>query len=62
VHGAVVRVHPGSGRKTPYLGSHASNIVGWPVPDRRMLIPGRIEHATQPQLVYTHTGGRRVFL
>jgi alpha-ketoglutarate-dependent 2,4-dichlorophenoxyacetate dioxygenase len=33
VHRPVVRMHPGSGRKTLYLASHASHIVGWPVPD-----------------------------
>ncbi|HEX2943187.1 MAG TPA: TauD/TfdA family dioxygenase [Rhodopila sp.] len=54
VHRAVVRAHPGSGRKTLYLASHASHIVGWPVPDGRMLIHDLIEHATQPQFVYTH--------
>jgi alpha-ketoglutarate-dependent 2,4-dichlorophenoxyacetate dioxygenase len=54
VHRAVVRVHPGSGRKTLYLASHASHIVGWPVPDGRMLIRELIEHATQPRFVYTH--------
>ena len=51
----VVRTHPGSGRKTLYLASHASHIVDWFVPDGRMLIQDLIEHATQPQFVYTHT-------
>jgi alpha-ketoglutarate-dependent 2,4-dichlorophenoxyacetate dioxygenase len=54
VHGPVVRMHPGSGRKTLYLASHASHIVGWPVPDGRMLIRNLIEHARQPRFVYTH--------
>ena len=27
----VVRTHPGSGRKSLYLASHASHIIGWPV-------------------------------
>lgn len=54
VHRPLVRVHPGSGRKALYLASHASHIVGWPVPDGRMLIRELIEHATQPQFVYTH--------
>jgi alpha-ketoglutarate-dependent 2,4-dichlorophenoxyacetate dioxygenase len=54
VHRALVRVHPGSGRKALYLASHASHIVGWPVPDGRMLLRELIEHATQPQFVYTH--------
>ena len=50
----VVRVHPGSKRRSLYLASHASHIVGWPVPDGRMLIAELIEHATQPRFVYTH--------
>jgi alpha-ketoglutarate-dependent 2,4-dichlorophenoxyacetate dioxygenase len=54
VHRALVRVHPGSGRKALYLASHASHVVGWPVPDGRMLIRELIEHATQPQFVHTH--------
>jgi alpha-ketoglutarate-dependent 2,4-dichlorophenoxyacetate dioxygenase len=54
VHRALVRVHPGSGRKALYLASHASHIVGQPVPDGRMLIHELMEHATQPQFVHTH--------
>jgi alpha-ketoglutarate-dependent 2,4-dichlorophenoxyacetate dioxygenase len=54
VHRSLVRLHPGSGRKALYLASHASHIVGWPVPDGRMLIHELMEHATQPQFVYTH--------
>lgn len=53
-HRRLVREHPGSGRKALYLASHASHIVGWPVPDGRMLIRELMEHATQPQFVYTH--------
>jgi alpha-ketoglutarate-dependent 2,4-dichlorophenoxyacetate dioxygenase len=54
VHRALVRVHPGSGRKALYLASHASHIVGQPLPDGRMLIHELMEHATQPQFVHTH--------
>lgn len=54
VHRSLVRVHPGSGRNALYLASHASHIVGWPVPDGRMLIAELMEHATQPQFIYTH--------
>jgi alpha-ketoglutarate-dependent 2,4-dichlorophenoxyacetate dioxygenase len=50
----LVRVHAPSGRKALYLASHASHIVGWPVPDGRMLIHELIEHATQPHFVHTH--------
>ena len=50
----MVRVHPGSGRKTLYLASHIGAIAGMPVPEARMLAFDLIEHATQPQFVHTH--------
>lgn len=50
----VVRLHPGSKRMTLYLASHASHIVGWPVPEGRLLLLDLIGHATQPQFVYRH--------
>jgi alpha-ketoglutarate-dependent 2,4-dichlorophenoxyacetate dioxygenase len=50
----LVRVHPGSGRKTLYLASHASHIIGWPVPDGMLLLRELIEHATQPEFVHAH--------
>jgi alpha-ketoglutarate-dependent 2,4-dichlorophenoxyacetate dioxygenase len=50
----LVRVHPGSKRKTLYLAAHASEIVGWPLPDGRLLLRDLIEHATRPELVYRH--------
>jgi len=51
---AVVQTHPGSGRKTLFLASHASHIVGWPVPEGRMLLLQLIEFATQREFVYRH--------
>tara|TARA_B100000427_G_scaffold307658_1_gene295305 strand:- start:196 stop:1086 length:891 start_codon:yes stop_codon:yes gene_type:complete len=54
VHHGLVRVNPANGRKALYLASHASHIVGWPVPEGRMLIRDLMEHATQPQFVHTH--------
>ena len=50
----LVRTHPGSKRKTLYLASHASHIIGWPVPEGRMLLNDLIEHATQREFVYRH--------
>jgi alpha-ketoglutarate-dependent 2,4-dichlorophenoxyacetate dioxygenase len=50
----VVRTHPGSGRKTLYVAAHASEIVGWPLPDGRLLLRELIEHATQRDFVYRH--------
>ena len=50
----VVRTHPGSQRKTLYLAAHASHIVGWPVPEGRILLNDLTEHATQREFVYRH--------
>ena len=50
----IVRVHPGSGRKTLYLASHIGRIVGRPVAEGRLLARDLMEHATQRQFVYTH--------
>ncbi|MGD9615864.1 MAG: TauD/TfdA dioxygenase family protein [Alphaproteobacteria bacterium] len=50
----LVRRHPGSGRKTLYLSAHASHIVGWPVPEGRLLLNDLTEHATTRRFVYSH--------
>jgi alpha-ketoglutarate-dependent 2,4-dichlorophenoxyacetate dioxygenase len=50
----LVRRHPGSGRKTLYIAAHASEIVGWPVPDGRLLLRELIERATVRDFVYRH--------
>ncbi len=50
----LVRLHPGSKRKTLYLSAHASHIVGWPVADGRLLLWDLTAHATQRQFVYSH--------
>ena len=50
----VVRTHPGSKRKTLYLASHASHVLGWKTDEGRRLIRELIEFATQPRFVYRH--------
>jgi len=50
-----VRRHPGSGRKTLYVASHASHIIGMPIADGRLLLMDLIEHATQRRFVHSHT-------
>ncbi|MEJ0016343.1 MAG: TauD/TfdA family dioxygenase [Acetobacteraceae bacterium] len=50
----LVRLHPGSCRKTLYLASHAGWIRGMPVPEARLLLRDLMEHATQREFVYTH--------
>jgi alpha-ketoglutarate-dependent 2,4-dichlorophenoxyacetate dioxygenase len=51
----LVRVHPGSHRKSVYVASHASHVIGWPVPDGRILLRELLALATLPQFVYRHT-------
>ena len=50
----LVRTHPGSGRKSLYLASHAGSIDGLPVPEGRMILMDLMEHATQREYVYRH--------
>jgi alpha-ketoglutarate-dependent 2,4-dichlorophenoxyacetate dioxygenase len=50
----LVRTHPGSGRKSLFLSSHAGRIRGMEEPEARMLLLDLTEHATQPAFVYTH--------
>jgi alpha-ketoglutarate-dependent 2,4-dichlorophenoxyacetate dioxygenase len=50
----LVRTHPGHGRKSLYLSSHAGGIRGMPMPEARVLLRDLNEHATQPQFVYVH--------
>lgn len=50
---ALVRSHK-DGRKSLYLSSHASHVVGWPVDKGRDLLRRLTEHATQRQFVYAH--------
>ena len=50
----LVRVHPATGRRSLYLASHASHVIGWPVPDGKMLLIELMEHATQRAFVHTH--------
>jgi alpha-ketoglutarate-dependent 2,4-dichlorophenoxyacetate dioxygenase len=51
----LVRVHPGSKRKSVFVASHASHVIGWPVPDGRILLRELLALATLPQFVYRHT-------
>ena len=51
----LVLANPRNGRRSLYLASHASRIVGRPVPDGRLLLRDLMEHATRPELVYRHS-------
>ena len=50
----LVRTHPGSGRRSLFLSSHAGAIRDMPVPEARVLLLDLMEHATQREFVYTH--------
>ena len=50
----LVRTMPRTGRRALYLASHASSIVGWPLPEGRLLLRDLMDHATRPELVYAH--------
>ena len=50
----LVRTHPGSGRKSVFIASHAEHVVGWPVPEGRLLLRELMSLATLPQFVYRH--------
>ena len=50
----LVRTHPGSGRKSLFLSSHAGRIRGMEEPEARMLLLDLTEHATQREFVHTH--------
>src|SRR5678816_413144 len=51
----LVRANPRTARRSLYLASHASHVVGWPVPEGRLLLRDLIEHATQSRFVYRHS-------
>ncbi len=51
----VVRTNPVNGRRSLFLGAHASHIEGLPVDEGRALLKQLLDHVTQPQFVYRHT-------
>jgi alpha-ketoglutarate-dependent 2,4-dichlorophenoxyacetate dioxygenase len=50
----LVQFHPGARRKTLYLASHASHILGMPIDEGRALLRELSDFATAPRFVYTH--------
>jgi alpha-ketoglutarate-dependent 2,4-dichlorophenoxyacetate dioxygenase len=50
----LVRYDPRTGRRSLYLSAHIGSIVGWPVPEARMLIRDLTEHAVQRRFVHCH--------
>jgi len=43
-----------AGRRSLYLASHAAEVIGWNLPEGRLLLRELIEHATQPRFVHRH--------
>jgi alpha-ketoglutarate-dependent 2,4-dichlorophenoxyacetate dioxygenase len=54
VRQALVRVNPVNGKKTVYIGAHASHIEGAPVEEGRALLKELLELATRAENVYRH--------
>jgi alpha-ketoglutarate-dependent 2,4-dichlorophenoxyacetate dioxygenase len=50
----LVRTHPVTGRRSLFLSAHAGGIVGWLIPEARAFLRDLVEHATQPEFVYSH--------
>lgn len=50
----LVYENPRTGRKSLYIASHIGEIVGMETGEARALVRELIEHATQPQFVYSH--------
>ncbi len=50
----LVRTLARTGRKSIYLSSHIGTILGWALPEARLLLRDLTEHATQREFVYSH--------
>lgn len=54
VRQALVRTNPVNGRKSLFVGAHASHIVGWPVDEGRKLLAELMALCAEPRFVYSH--------
>jgi alpha-ketoglutarate-dependent 2,4-dichlorophenoxyacetate dioxygenase len=54
VEQVLVRTNPVNGRKSIYVASHASHIIGMPVEESRALLRELIDLSTRPDNVYRH--------
>lgn len=50
----LVQVHPGTGEKVLYLGSHASHVIGMDLAEGRALLAELTQHATETAPFYSH--------
>ncbi len=51
----LVRTNKETGRRSLYLASHACRVVGWPLPEGRLLLRDLVEHATRREFVFSHS-------
>jgi taurine dioxygenase len=50
----LVRVHPATGAKSLYIGTHASHVEGRPIEDGERLLKELQDFATQERFIYRH--------
>jgi alpha-ketoglutarate-dependent taurine dioxygenase len=50
----LVRTHPETGRKSLYLGNHATRVVGVPPAEGAALLAKLLDYATRREFVYAH--------
>jgi alpha-ketoglutarate-dependent 2,4-dichlorophenoxyacetate dioxygenase len=53
----LVQTDPVTGRKSLFIGSHASHIEGWPVEEGRALLNDLLDRATQPEAICSYKWG-----
>ena len=53
-HQPLVRVHPRTGRKIYYVGSHCSHVVGWPLEKGRALVRELSGFCIRSDHIYSH--------
>jgi alpha-ketoglutarate-dependent 2,4-dichlorophenoxyacetate dioxygenase len=50
----LVRTNPVTGRRSLFLGAHASHVEGLPLEEGRALLRALLEHVTRPEFCYRH--------
>ena len=50
----LVRTNPANGRRSLFLGAHASRVEGLPLEEGRALLRTLLDHVTQPEFCYRH--------
>jgi alpha-ketoglutarate-dependent 2,4-dichlorophenoxyacetate dioxygenase len=50
----LVQTNPVTGRKSLFIGSHASHVEGWPVEEGRALLNDLLDRATRPEAICSY--------